>query len=132
MKVKITGDTYHDSGLSEWILDVSEPCEDYFSSRNYGEGLIYFGVVLMCLPADYGLKQRINRSIKKSSLFMDVVLNYEAMKNSTRLIRRDVVASALKNDVSRVLKVRRIDHFDVDAFLCDWTEWIGSWARKSS
>lgn len=129
MKVKITGDSHADSGLSKIIHIISEPCEERFACRNYGSGLEYFGVILICLPRYIEFKQRINRSIKKSSLFIDVIVDYELMKRSPKSEKLNCVTDVLFSEVNRIITSRNLGDFDKGSFLFDWAGWIDDLGR---
>ena len=125
MRIGITGDIDEKSGLMQVIIDWSGPAKQYFSSKNYGVGLMGLFVVLMCQNAHLDLKQRVRFTKKDKTLYLDLMLNLNEMKRTTNLqTKKELVADRLLSEISRVLKKYAISDFDETRFTEDLKNWL--------
>jgi hypothetical protein len=79
MHFRITSDVNKESGVGEVVRELSGPTRKHFVSRDYGSGLPFMGVVLMCRDPALDFKRRIRFAKKDRTLYMDVMLHLPDM-----------------------------------------------------
>lgn len=125
MILNITSDSHWEARLDSalnWIIDAG--LQRHFATRDYGQGILQLGLVLMCQPLDYHLEQRIRFSKADATLRMDVFLDLEYMKSANPEDRIRHVLSRLNDEVPAVMRKKAIANFDLDRFEDDFREWI--------
>ena len=127
MDVRILCDANWDAGVDKasdrvWPLSMLKLVESY----NYGTGLLGIIVGLMCRDPHLNFKQRIRLSKKDRILYMDVMLDYPAMREADDDTRVKIVRDKLKAEVPRILAKYKIPDFDNERFLSDFATWLAT------
>lgn len=129
-RVYITGDVTSESKLLELILRWSIRTEKHFEERNYGDGVEQICVVLVCLDAWLHVSHKPRNSFSKKDrcVYVDVMLENDAVTKMTDVERQLYVCDRLANDIPKQLQ-RCVDkaivrNFDMDRFRVDWLEWL--------
>src|SRR2546429_273707 len=112
MLLRITGDINAESGVAEVLYEISGPTEDFFTARDYGDGLRGVGVVLMCRNPALNFKRRIRLAGKDKTLYMDVMLELKEMSQATPGLRRRIISERLVEEIPAVVHKYSIRDFD--------------------
>ena len=119
MDLCITCDANAESGVGEVIDEISGPTRRHFRTKDYGVGMTDMGVVLMCRNPKLNFERRIRFVRKAKTLYMDVMLDPDQMKQADHEARKKVVVQRLLEDIPVVLAKYSIDGFDDARFLSD-------------
>jgi hypothetical protein len=95
-----------------------------FDSRNYGEGLRGIAVILMCRDPNLKFKQRIRFVKKNKTLYMDIMLDLDQMRQANDDVRKKIVAERLADEVPTILCKYSIPDFDEARFVKDMKAWL--------
>ena len=82
----------------------------------------------MCQPSNLGLKPRIRLSKKELTLYMDIMLDLDAMIAANGPTRQKLVATALAEGVPAVLARYKIEDFakaDFEKYFLEWITGLG-------
>jgi len=125
MKFKITADYTIESKIELITNELySMHLSKSFEAKNYGTGMNFIGLVLMCQQSEINLKQRINYSKKESRIFIDIMLNYEyVLKLSFEELKTYVVRQVIKT-LHEVFENKKIKEFNYNQFLADLQNWF--------
>ncbi len=98
--------------------------EDFFENKFYDDSGIKITVVFMCRDTQLNLKQRIRFSKAENKLYVDLMLNLEAMRISSTDLRKRLVAKALLTELPPILEKYNFRDFDLKRFKSDLYEWF--------
>jgi hypothetical protein len=127
MRFNILSDTDWQSKVGEALAVIDKlGYFEYFSERNYGDGLLGVTVVFMCQDSTLNLKQRIRLSKKEKKLYMDIMLDLSTMINSDSKQRQKIIIECLEREVPEILSKYAIDDFNRMQFNEDLQSWINS------
>jgi hypothetical protein len=97
-----------------------------FEERDYGQGLIGIGVVLMCRDPSLKFKRRISLAKKERTLYLDIMLDLDRMREADDETRRRIVVERLASEIPTVLSKYTIADFDDKRFTEDLKHWLKS------
>lgn len=126
MHIRITADANVESGVGEFVSEISGPTRKHFADKNYGAGLTGLVIVLMCRNPDFKFKQRIRLVKKEKILYMDIMLDLDEMKNTDNSFRKRIIVERIANEVPVVLTKYSISDFDEARFIGDLDNWLKS------
>jgi hypothetical protein len=129
MKFKILADYDEQSKLQDVLDDIRNTgFARSVEKRNFGKGLNRLAIFLVCQPSYLALKPRIRFSKSDLALYMDIMLDLEAMKAANRSTRQKLVATALAAGVPAVLAHYEIENFakaDFEKYFLEWITGLG-------
>lgn len=125
MRVIVTCDISQETDVDKVVSDiVHHGLREHFQEKDYGPGLMAFGVVLMCRDPDLVFKRRIKYARKEAAFYMDIMLDYRAMVAASHRGRQREIARRLFDEVPSALTNYKIVNFDRDLFVSDFQKWI--------
>jgi hypothetical protein len=124
MDVFITSDANSESGVGEVIDEICGATGKHFATRAYGLGLHGLAVILMCRNPDLNFKRRLRFSKKDKMLYMDIMLDFEQMRQAVHEVRKKMIAERVANEVPIILNKYSIPDFDVARFVEDLKTWL--------
>ena len=125
MKLNILCDANSESRVAEALsaLPVLE-LRNYVAEQDYGNGLSFLLIGIICRDPELGLRPRIRFTKKDKTLSMDVMLHLPDMMALDDLGRTRVIAQRLSDEVPAVISRYAIQGFDAGQFLADFEKWI--------
>jgi hypothetical protein len=133
MRLNIIGDIHWESRVEQTMHELSDlGYREHFVEREYGPGLFGITVCLMCQEPELGLKRRIRLSRKESKLYLDIMLDLDAMKGARPEERLREVGGRLAAEILSVLSRYTINDFDRNRFVRDLRAWLASAIRACS
>lgn len=123
MRFFISCDCDWETKVDAVVYQISAHAE-HFEHAAYWGGLNGIAIVLMCRDPSLAFRKRVRYSKRESVIYMDVMLDYQEMLNSSESDRKRVVLRELGEDVPNVIGKYRIEGFDADAFLADFRSWL--------
>jgi hypothetical protein len=124
MHLRITSDANAASGVGRVVDEISGPTRRYFASKDYGVGLLGVAVVLMCRNPELNFQRRLSFARKEKTVFMDVMLDLEQMRQAGHECRRRIVLERLVQDIPAALRKYSICGFDEARFVGDLKGWL--------
>ena len=124
MRFIITCDANEESGVGEIVEEISGPTRKHFVAKDYGVGLHGLGVILMCRDPELNFKRRIRLSKKEKILYMDIMLNFDQMKQIEHKERKEIIVSRILTEVPTILQKYSISDFDKEYFVNDLKDWF--------
>ncbi len=125
LRLNILADVHWESKIDRVLNELSSfGYRQTFESKDYGAGLKGITVLFICQDVALNLKRRIRLSKKEMKLYMDIMLDLEAMKSASPEERKREVAQRLFNEVPEILGGYKIVDFNRDAFVADLRMWI--------
>lgn len=121
MKVNILGDAEWQSGVGE-VLDwlATTNYWEEFEIRDYGPGLDAVVIGLICRDPQLNFKRRVRHSRKDKAIYLDVMLNLADFIDASNGRRRQMVLSALLDEVPQTVAKYDIENFGRDSFMADF------------
>jgi hypothetical protein len=130
MRLNIVADADWESRLDRVFKSLSSSrYKAFFESKDYGIGLQGIGIVLMCRDPSLQFKQRIRFVKKDKQLYLDVMLDLNALRQMEDDERMQTVVSRLRDEVPAVLGKYSFHEFDCKGFLADFTRWLNTLQR---
>lgn len=127
MKLFLSGDVDWESRADVVQSELAKFDEvPFFAERPYGSLVQEVAIFLICQREELGLKQRVRLDRKNRILYVDVMLDLNAMKNSSPQERRKIVATRLVGEVTRVVSKYKSNEFNAAMFSSDFQRWIES------
>ena len=131
MEVFVTLDSDWESGISINLASVLwEPLAQFFESKSYGEGVKKVAIILTCRPSYLNFKVRKRFEKATKTLYYDVMLNFEAVKEMPVPEKKKAVHQVLQDSIELVMGYKKkIMDFDFDTFRRDWKKffWEFEW-----
>jgi hypothetical protein len=125
MELNILSDSQWESRVDVVSKELSSSrYREIFASRNYGSGLSALIIILMCRNPELRFKQRIRFSKSDRTLYMDIMLDLNRMREATPESRRQIVIEKLATEVPSITTQRQIPEFDEKRFIADFREWL--------
>jgi hypothetical protein len=118
MRVSISYDANWEAKLDHALRPLKSMTD--LEGRDYGSGLKTLFIVANCRSPDLQHKQRIRYRRSEALLSMDVMLSLPDFVSATHVRRRQILAEALLRQVKSALERRKIEIFDLHAFLSDF------------
>ena len=78
----------------------------------------------MCRHPERNFKQRIRFAKKEKTLFMDIMLDLEQMRQAEHKDRKRIIAERVVDEVPIVLRKQSIEDFDEARFVHDLNNWL--------
>lgn len=126
MEFGISADINWESGVREVLSLISNrEFSDYYYSKNYGNDLKAFFIILMCRDPEYNFKQRIRFVKKEKALYMDIMLDFDLFVKITQEERNKIVFDKLIKEVPEIIAKYKFKDFDLSTFTEDWKDLIG-------
>lgn len=122
MDFRISADVHKDSKVDEVLYELE--LDEHFSNRYYDDSGITIFIVLMCRAPYLNFKQRIRLSKTENCLYMDIMLDFEQMKDATPGERKSIVAEKLITEVPQIIAKYKFRDFDLGRFSADLKEWF--------
>lgn len=127
MKISILGDYNWESKIDKILIDVSKSnYKSFFKEMHYGDGLAEIVIVCMCRDSELNFKQRIKFSKKNKMLGIDVMLDFNGIKNLSDEERKKSVIESIINTVSSIVFKYKIKDFNADKFIMDFQRIVNS------
>lgn len=133
MRFAILGDSHWEARLDE----ISEALADgkfreFFEDRFYDDSGLKISVILMCRDPRLEFKRRIRYSRSENKLYMDVMLDFNEMKQASSVNRKRIVAEKVMTDVPQTVAKYKFKNFDLKRFSQDLLEWfeVNHWLGK--
>lgn len=124
MHVRITSDANSESGVGQVVHEISGQTRQNFVAKSYGSGLLGIGVVLMCRDSGLNFKRRVRFNRKEKTLYLDVMLELEQMRQLGHEERIREIAGRLMGEIPVVVRKYEIEEFDDDLFERDLKSWL--------
>jgi hypothetical protein len=124
MRFFITSDANSDSGLVEALYGINKDFKDYFSDRFYDNSGIEFAVVLICRDPRLDFKQRIRFVRKENCLYMDIMLDLDAMIRADPITRKRIIGEKMADEIPQIISKRKVKNFDLKRFSTDLKSWF--------
>jgi hypothetical protein len=118
----------------EVLSDLTSPLcgklEQFFEHKNYGDGILRVAIILNCRPGylNFKLRKRYDKATK--TLYYDVMLNYELVKEMSDLEKKKTIHEALLDSVDLVTGYqKKIKEFDFMEYKKNWKNffWEFQW-----
>jgi hypothetical protein len=127
MKIFLSGDVDWESRADVVRSELARVDENpFFAGKSYGSQVREVAMILVCHNKTLNIKQRVRLDRRNKILYLDVLLDFEAMKNSSQEGRRRIVATRIISEVTRVALKYKGDDFDADNLIKDFQGWIES------
>src|SRR5262245_23678805 len=132
MHLRITSDANAESGVGRVVEEMSGPTRRHFVPKDYGVGLLGIAVVLMCRNPELNFQRRLRFARKKKTVFMDVMLDLEQMRQADHERRKRIVIERLVDEIPAVLRDYVIRDFDEVRFAQDLKSWFAETGLTSA
>ena len=121
MRMVITSDSHFETGVGKLPFKSTEK----ILITDYGGG-VHICIVLMCREPNLKFHRRV-RFYKKTGLFgIDVILDYNQMKEASHLERCRIVAEKLLDEIPAIISKRKLPGFRSEEFIADFKTCISS------
>jgi hypothetical protein len=132
MKLTLTMELDIESGLDfKSIIPLVNAIEEYFKSRNYGDGLNRIVVIAVCRPKYLNLAQRQELDTENKTIYIDAMIDFESIALVHDVDKKkQLFHEQLSNGISNIDKYKKsISNFDFANFLKDYKTffWEFSW-----
>jgi len=125
MRFRIVADYDGESKLDE-VLDSFPGAvfEEFFAAKYYNDSGIGIGVVLMCRHPSLKFKQRIRFYRKENCLYIDIMLDFDQIKQADSTARKKIVAEKLVTEIPQIIAKYKFKDFDLTRFASDLRGWF--------
>jgi hypothetical protein len=125
MRLNILCDAHWESRADRVLHALSATgYRSLFAARDYGQGLAGITVVLMCRDPSLKFKQRVRLVKKERKLYLDIMLDFDRMREADDGTRRGIVVERLASEIPAILSKYSIADFDEQRFVGDLRQWL--------
>jgi hypothetical protein len=128
MRFNILADFYWEAKIDKVIFAFNDTgYRDFFEERNYGTSVDRIGIIFMCQPLNYKLKQRIRFTKNNRTLYLDIMLNLDEFIRIDQQERNKIATNKLLTEVPPIVKKYNFKDFDLEKFTMDLFKVFGDY-----
>jgi len=125
MRFNIICDIHWESKVDQTLASLDKfKYFEFFSERNYGEGLVGVTVLFLCQDPELGLKRRVTLYKKEKRLYMDIILDLPTMKAANSDERQRIIIEKMMVEINQAISKYRMDNFDSAKFFSDLNDFF--------
>lgn len=118
MNFRIALEWDEECGLSlSKMYPFREGVEEKMSNKDYGKGIQYVSIVLVCRPHDFKQRKRFKKDVRR--LEYDILIDYFQIKHVLLDDKKNIIRRQVYEITEQVFAKYKFEDFDKDAFLSD-------------